>query len=90
MGSFLTNPRCCRRAKLKLLAKKSIESGEDCDAIPETMRQYLAAQALDSGKPLGREYLGRSAAPMTSYGNGMAINADTSQTTGKVGRCCRA
>lgn len=31
-----------RRAKIKMIAKKGIESGEDCDAIPESMRQYLA------------------------------------------------
>ncbi|KAL2361141.1 hypothetical protein RJZ56_005981 [Blastomyces dermatitidis] len=31
-----------RRAKIKMIAKKGIETGEDCDAIPESMRQYLA------------------------------------------------
>ena len=41
-----------RRAKIKLLAKKSIETGEDCDAIPESMRQYLMVQDIESVKPL--------------------------------------
>lgn len=38
------------RAKIKMLAKKSLESGEDMDSIPESMRQYLAMQAMESGK----------------------------------------
>jgi hypothetical protein len=33
-----------------MLAKKSLESGEDMDSIPESMRQYLAMQAMESGK----------------------------------------
>ena len=74
-----------RRAKIKLLAKKSIETGEDCDAIPESMRTYLANQAIESGKPLGREFLGRSPS-MTPYGTaGMILNPDASQP-GKIGR----
>ncbi len=74
-----------RRAKIKLLAKKSIETGEDCDAIPESMRTYLANQALESGKPLGRDLLGRSPS-MTPYGSGvMALSPDSSQP-GKIGR----
>lgn len=31
-----------RRAKIKMIAKRGIETGEDCDAVPESMRQYLA------------------------------------------------
>ncbi|KAK3685125.1 putative homeoprotein [Podospora appendiculata] len=43
-----------RRAKIKLMAKKSLETGEDLhDSIPESMRQYLALQAMESGKSLG-------------------------------------
>ncbi|KAI1435900.1 homeobox domain-containing protein [Xylaria sp. CBS 124048] len=49
-----------RRAKIKLLAKKSLESGEDIDSIPESMRAYLAMQAMDSGKSLGGPYMGRT------------------------------
>ncbi|KAK4645995.1 Transcription elongation factor SPT4 [Podospora pseudopauciseta] len=42
-----------RRAKIKMLAKKSLESGEELDTmIPESMRQYLAMQAMESGKSI--------------------------------------
>ena len=70
------------------MAKKSIETGEDCDAIPESMRQYLAMQAMESGKPLAREFLGR-ASTMNAYGgNGMLLNAESSNP-GKVGEYLR-
>ena len=82
----LADGRCKRRAKIKLLAKKSIETGEDCDAIPESMRTYLANQAMESGKPLGRDFLGRSASHTSAYGNGgMMLNPDSSQP-GKIGK----
>ena len=69
-----------------MLAKKSIETGEDCDAIPESMRTYLANQAMESGKPLGREFLGvRSPGYMNTYGSGMVMNPDSSQP-GKIGK----
>lgn len=38
------------RAKIKMLAKKSIETGEGCDSIPDSMRHYLAMQ-FDPSKP---------------------------------------
>ncbi|MCJ1281461.1 hypothetical protein MMC26_000780 [Xylographa opegraphella] len=62
-----------RRAKIKLIAKKSIETGEDCDQIPESYRSYLAAQAFDSGKPLARNFLAQSAGSMPTYGNGASM-----------------
>ncbi|KAI9853692.1 MAG: Transcription elongation factor SPT4 [Vezdaea acicularis] len=71
-----------RRAKIKLLAKKSIETGEDCDAIPESMRQYLALQAMESGKPLGPRFLGR--AGVAAYGSGLLMNGDSTNPS-KVG-----
>lgn len=55
------------RAKIKALAKKSLETGEDFDAIPESMRTYLAMQAMESGKGLGTGFLGRGLMP---YGHG--------------------
>lgn len=73
-----------RRAKIKLLAKKSIETGEDCDAIPDSMRQYLALQAMESGKPLTRDFLGRSHGLSPYGGGGMIMNAE-SNAPGKVG-----
>ena len=82
---FVVAKQLNRRAKIKLLAKKSIETGEDCDAIPESMRTYLANQALESGKPLGRDFLGRSPS-MTPYGSGgMMLNPDSSHP-GKIGQ----
>jgi hypothetical protein len=46
-----------RRAKIKNLVKKSIENGEDTNDIPESMRRYLAMQALETGKSLGRDFV---------------------------------
>lgn len=73
-----------RRAKIKLLAKKSIETGEDCDAIPDSMRHYLALQAQESGKSLTRDFFGRSQG-LSPYGSvGNFLNAE-SNAPGKVG-----
>lgn len=47
-----------RRAKIKMIAKKSIETGEDCDSIPDSMRHYLAMH-FDPHKPGARELFGR-------------------------------
>ncbi|KAK3374113.1 hypothetical protein B0T24DRAFT_594230 [Lasiosphaeria ovina] len=58
-----------RRAKIKMLAKKSLETGEDIDSIPESVRQYLALQAMESGKSLGG-FFGRTGL-MTYGGQGM-------------------
>ncbi|KAG8667951.1 Transcription factor [Fusarium poae] len=60
-----------RRAKIKLLAKKSLETGEDIDSIPESMRAYLAMQAMESGKGLGGSYLGRTGLVPFGHGNMM-------------------
>lgn len=65
------------------MTKKSIENGEDCDNIPESMRQYLAMQAMESGKPLGRDFLGRSQG-LSQYGHGGMMNTETN-AAGKVG-----
>jgi hypothetical protein len=73
-----------RRAKIKNIAKKSIENGDDCNDIPESMRRYLALQAMESGKPMGAGFLGRSGGTMAPYGSGMLLNTDTSSA--KVGK----
>jgi hypothetical protein len=73
-----------RRAKIKLLAKKSIETGEDCDSIPESMRQYLAIQAMDSGKPLAGSFLNRSGT--MAYPGTMIAGGDQGPQA-KVGKC---
>ena len=48
------------------------------------MRTYLANQAMESGKPLAREFLGRSSNNISAYGSGMLLNADSAQA-GKIG-----
>ncbi|KAF2736072.1 hypothetical protein EJ04DRAFT_177230 [Polyplosphaeria fusca] len=68
-----------RRAKIKNIAKKSIENGDDCNDIPESMRRYLALQAMESGKSLGRDFLGRAGGAV-AYGSGMLLNTDTSSS----------
>ena len=72
-----------RRAKIKNIARKSIENGEDCESIPESMRRHLAMQAMESGKPFYPNLLGLSAG-YAAYANGtMSLNTDAS--SGKVG-----
>jgi predicted RNase H-like nuclease (RuvC/YqgF family) len=72
-----------RRAKIKLLAKKSLETGEDIDSIPESMRAYLAMQAMESGKGLGGSYLGRTGLLPFGHGN-MMLGGDQ----GGQGKVC--
>ncbi|KAJ4323322.1 Transcription factor [Neodidymelliopsis sp. IMI 364377] len=67
-----------RRAKIKNIAKKSIENGDDCNDIPESMRRYLALQAMESGKSIGSSFLGRAGG--IPYGSGMLLNTDTSSS----------
>jgi len=45
------------------------------------MRRYLALQAMESGKPLGRDLLNRGG---FAYGGGMLLNTETSSS--KVGK----
>ncbi|EMC97904.1 hypothetical protein BAUCODRAFT_46155, partial [Baudoinia panamericana UAMH 10762] len=73
-----------RRAKIKNIAKRSIESGEDCDSIPESMRQYLAMQAYGPGvKGLPAGMLGRTGSAYGAFGAGtLMLNTDNS--SGKV------
>jgi hypothetical protein len=65
------------------LAKKSIETGEDCDAIPESMRQYLAMQAMESGKSLGGNFMGRGG--LTPYGSNAMLMGGDAGPQSKVG-----
>jgi hypothetical protein len=74
---------CGRRAKIKLLAKKGIETGEDIDSIPESMRQYLAMQSMEPGKAMGGNFLGRGG--LTPYGGGLLLGGDQGPQ-GKVGK----
>ena len=69
------------------MAKKSIETGEDCDAIPDSMRQYLTFQAMESGKCLERTLPLRSAASPYGVGSGdMLLGGSESNHPSKVGR----
>ena len=52
----------------RLLAKKSIETGEDCDAIPESYKNYLADKALVTNALLPRIFITRGGS-MAGYGN---------------------
>lgn len=71
-----------RRAKIKLLAKKSLETGEDIDSIPESMRAYLAMQAMESGKGLGGSFLGRTG--LVPFGHGSMLLGGDQGGQGKV------
>ncbi|KAJ9292567.1 transcriptional regulator family: Homeodomain [Paecilomyces variotii] len=70
-----------RRAKIKMIAKKSIETGEDCDSIPESMRQYLAMQ-FDPNKPGTRDLFGRTSG-LGGYGTAGAYNGESAHS-GKI------
>ena len=83
----LTMSNSRRRAKIKMIAKKTLETGEDCDGIPESLRQLLAMQAMGTGRPFPRQLLGRPGGPMAQYGSGnMLMNGDPN-AQGKVGMC---
>ncbi|PFH56080.1 hypothetical protein XA68_17084 [Ophiocordyceps unilateralis] len=71
-----------RRAKIKMMAKKSLETGEDIDSIPESMRAYLAMQAMESGKGLGGSYLGRTG--LLPFGHGGMLLGGDQGAQGKV------
>ena len=58
------------------MAKKSIETGEECDLIPESMRRYLALQALESGKSFVRGNMLNG--DLTAYGSGTLLDTDSS------------
>ncbi|KAJ4288254.1 Transcription elongation factor SPT4 [Collariella sp. IMI 366227] len=64
-----------RRAKIKMMAKKSLENGEDMDTIPESMRQYLAMQAMESGKSIPG-FFGRTG--LMPYGHQGMMGGDQS------------
>lgn len=67
-----------RRAKIKLLAKKSLETGEDLESIPDSMRTYLAMQAMESGKG----FFGRTG--LMPYGHGNMLLGGEQGAQGKV------
>jgi len=71
------------------MARKSIENGEDCESIPESMRRHIAMQAMESGKAFFPGLLGTSPAGYGSYGNpSMSLNTDAA--AGKVGESSKS
>ena len=65
-----------------MIAKKSIETGEDCDSIPESMRQYLAMH-FDPNKTGGRDLFGRTGG-LAGYGSSSYSSESTH--SGKIGK----
>jgi len=67
-----------------MISKKGVDGGDDIDHMPESMRQLLAMQAMQEGKPFPAHLMGRPGAPV-SYGSGnMLVGGD--MNNGKVGQ----
>lgn len=66
------------------MAKKSLETGEDIDSIPESMRAYLAMQAMESGKGFPGAFLGRGMMP---YGQSSMLMPGEQGGPSKVCKC---
>ena len=64
-----------------MMAKKSLETGEDINDMPESMRQYLQLQAMESGKGFG--YFGRTG--LLPYGHQGMLTGDQ----GGQGKVCK-
>lgn len=67
-----------------MMAKKGFEGGEDLEHMPESMRQLLAMQAMQEGKPFPAHLMGRPGVPV-SYGNGSMLMGGDNGTSGKTG-----
>ena len=63
-----------------MLTKKSIETGEDVDGLPESTRQILALQGLAPHKHFAHHMFNRPGAPLTQYGTGMLMTGDVNGT----------
>lgn len=68
-----------------MMAKKSLESGADMDSLPESMRQLLAMQAMEAGRPFPGQMMGRPGVPMALYGGGSMMMGTDPNSNGKVG-----
>jgi len=70
-----------------MIAKKGIDTGDDLDHIPDSMRQLLAMQAMQEGKPFPAHLMGRPGAPINAYGSGGGmLMAGDMNNSGKVGK----
>lgn len=82
-----------RRAKIKTIAKKSVDNQEDLENFPESMRKYLALQAFDSGKGLSGEVND----PLSLYNDTMLTAPGVAPKVGRFNRiltrslaeCCK-
>ena len=84
---LLANTPPLRRAKIKHLAKKTLETGEDCESVPECVRQYLAMQVIESGKAFPRGFMGDRSRSLSAYGTGNMLTPEPSPQ-GKIGTLC--
>lgn len=66
------------------MTKKGIDGGEDMDHLPESMRQLLAMQAMEAGKPFPGHFM-RPGGPMAAYGSGGMLMGGDQGGSGKVG-----
>ena len=64
------------------MAKKTLETGEGCNSIPENMRQFMTMQDMDP-KSLGGNFLDRTG--IMPYDNGNMANGGEQGPQGKVG-----
>jgi hypothetical protein len=64
------------------LAKKTLETGEECEAVSECVRQYLA---MESGKAFPRGFIGDRSRSLSAYGNGNMLTPEPSPQ-GKIGK----
>jgi len=69
-----------------MIAKRTTDTGDMGDDMPESMRQLLALQAMEAGQTFPRQLLGRPGMPMAQYGGGMMMGGDPN-ASGKVGMC---
>lgn len=69
-----------------MMAKKGVDAGDDTDHIPDSMRQLLALQAMQEGKPFPAHLMGRPGAPMNAYGSGGMLMGGDMNNAGKVGK----
>jgi len=69
-----------------MMAKKGVDTGDDMDHIPDSMRQLLALQAMQEGKPFPAHLMGRSGTPINAYGSGGMLMGGDMNNSGKVGK----
>lgn len=66
------------------MTRKGVDTGDDLD---ESMRQLLAIQAMESGKPFPPHFMGRAGGPMAQFGmGGLPMGGDPNGSS-KTGTC---